>query len=100
MQRLRDKALRDHLLNAADLKSPQKVAELIFISGLSTAQSLTEVSGRGIGMDAVRRYLESNGGQIQLRVHEEVGGFASFSIHLLLASTHFIKAQETLGEAS
>jgi hypothetical protein len=51
-------------------------------------------------MDAVRRYLENNGGQIQLRVHEEAGGFASFSIHLLLASTHFINAQETLGEAS
>jgi PAS domain-containing protein len=100
MRKLREKAHRDQLLTADELKSPQKVAELIFISGLSTAQALTEVSGRGVGMDAVRRYLENNGGQIQLRVQEEVGGFASFSIHLLLASTHFINAQETLGEAS
>jgi PAS domain-containing protein len=100
MQRLREKAQRDKLLDAESLKDPQKLAELIFIAGLSTAQSITEVSGRGIGMDAVRRYLESNEGQIQLEVHEEAGNFASFSIHLLLASSHFIKVDDSIEKAS
>jgi hypothetical protein len=69
MQKLREKALRENLLDAEALKDPKKLADLIFIPGLSTAQSITEVSGRGIGMDAVRRYLEGNGGQIHLEVH-------------------------------
>lgn len=100
MQRLREKAQRDQLLDAEALKNPQKVGDLIFIAGLSTAQSITEVSGRGIGMDAVRRYLEANDGQIKLQVHEEVGNFASFSIHLMLSSSHFIKVQDSIDKAS
>jgi len=41
--------------------APQVVAELIFRSGLSTAQAVTQMSGRGVGMDAVRTFLGEQG---------------------------------------
>ena len=44
--------------------SPQEIAELIFSPGFSTAEVVTDVSGRGVGMDVVRRNVRSLGGDI------------------------------------
>jgi len=49
---------------AADL-SPEQLAALAFRPGLSTAETVTEISGRGVGMDAVRATLESLGGAVE-----------------------------------
>ncbi|MFW7379271.1 MAG: 7TM diverse intracellular signaling domain-containing protein [Oligoflexus sp.] len=46
----------------------QSTAELMFHSGLSTAATVSEISGRGVGMDAVKKYLESEGGFIHIRL--------------------------------
>jgi signal transduction histidine kinase len=46
--------------------SDQDVAELIFRSGLSTKDAVSEISGRGVGLDAVQSYLEEAGGSIQV----------------------------------
>ncbi len=55
------KALPDHA-------SAEVVAELIFRGGFSTAQSVTETSGRGVGMEAVRDILQRHGGHIALQL--------------------------------
>lgn len=63
-----------------------EIANLIFTSGFSTADEVTEVSGRGVGMDAVREFLESEGGSIEIRLDagDEGADFRGFStlIHL------------------
>ena len=46
------------------------VANLIFAPGFSTAQEVTQVSGRGIGMDAVRGFIEAEGGEIAIELSE------------------------------
>ncbi|KVH52994.1 chemotaxis protein CheA [Burkholderia sp. MSMB1072] len=51
--------------------SDEEVAELIFRPGFSTAQTVTEVSGRGVGMDAVRNFLKREGGDIALRFTDD-----------------------------
>ncbi|WP_321857120.1 MCP four helix bundle domain-containing protein [Burkholderia cenocepacia] len=51
--------------------SDEDVAELIFRPGFSTAQTVTEVSGRGVGMDAVRNFLKRDGGDIALRFTDD-----------------------------
>ncbi|AKM04296.1 MCP four helix bundle domain-containing protein [Burkholderia pyrrocinia] len=56
--------------NAAAL-SDEDVAELIFRPGFSTAHAVTEVSGRGVGMDAVRNFLKRDGGDIALRFTDD-----------------------------
>ncbi|WP_217590643.1 MCP four helix bundle domain-containing protein [Burkholderia sp. GbtcB21] len=49
----------------------EAVAELIFRPGFSTAHAVTEVSGRGVGMDAVRNFLKRDGGDIALRFTDD-----------------------------
>jgi two-component system chemotaxis sensor kinase CheA len=50
---------------AADLP-PNEIAALVFQPGLSTAQDVSEISGRGVGMDAVRATIESLGGAVEI----------------------------------
>jgi HPt (histidine-containing phosphotransfer) domain-containing protein len=52
---------------SSELKT-EELAQLIFESGLSTAAKITEISGRGMGMDAVRRYLRDAGGDVTLEL--------------------------------
>ena|GEM_PF-2869500 len=60
-------ALDKRLVSDPSKLSLEEAAELIFYSGLSTANQVSDVSGRGIGMDAVRSYLKKHGGSIQVR---------------------------------
>jgi len=50
--------------------TPEETAELIFCSGLSTAGKVNEVSGRGVGMDAVRSFLLNEDGNIKIHLLE------------------------------
>ena len=55
---------------------------LIFQPGFSTAAEVTDVSGRGVGMDVVRRNIEAIGGRIEIDSHKGLG--SAFHIHLPL----------------
>ena len=46
------------------------LANLIFHSGLSTAEKISDLSGRGVGMDAVKQFLQQKGGAIQVQLHQ------------------------------
>ena len=48
--------------------SPEEADNLIFHPGLSTAAAVTDVSGRGVGMDVVRRNVEALGGRITVEI--------------------------------
>jgi len=62
------KAVASQLIDANQPISAYATAQLIFRPGLSTAQRVTEVSGRGVGMDAVKGFVESQGGSISLNL--------------------------------
>ncbi|HTB34704.1 MAG TPA: chemotaxis protein CheW, partial [bacterium] len=61
------KGLALGLLRPGEEQDPARVTQLIFESGLSTARSLTDLSGRGVGMDAVKRKVAALKGSIQVR---------------------------------
>jgi chemotaxis protein histidine kinase CheA len=61
---LRKKGVERKLITAD--ASEDTVANLIFVSGVSSAQKITEISGRGVGMEAVKAFVETLGGQLQL----------------------------------
>ena len=69
------KAVASRLLTAADARalSAQEKLELIFRPGFSTAAKVTEVSGRGVGMDIVKANVEKIGGVVDLRNDEGRG---------------------------
>jgi len=67
--------------------APSAVAELIFHSGLSTARAVTQVSGRGVGMDAVRGFLREHGGDARIVLGDDAthaDGHAPFELVLEL----------------
>ena len=63
-----------------NLDTDIKVAQLIFRSGLSTAETVTKISGRGVGMDAIKGFLQKNGGDIELNFtgQKDMHGFQPF----------------------
>jgi chemosensory pili system protein ChpA (sensor histidine kinase/response regulator) len=63
--RIREKALQQGLVNASQELSEAEAANLIFMPGFSTADQVTELSGRGIGMDVVRAEVNGLGGRIE-----------------------------------
>ncbi len=65
--KIRQRALEQGLITRGTKTSSEEVAQLIFRSGFSTAEQVTEVSGRGVGMDAVRGFLEKEGGSIAIK---------------------------------
>ena len=64
---LRKKGIEKGLLAEQDQRTPEELAQLIFMPGFSTAAAVTEVSGRGVGMDAVKDFVQREGGTIALR---------------------------------
>ncbi|MDR3004727.1 MAG: response regulator, partial [Acidovorax sp.] len=80
LERVRAKALALGLLADGESIDMARAAELIMQPGLSTAAQITELSGRGIGMDAVQASVEALGGQ--LRIDSQPGQGCSFHITL------------------
>src|SRR5690606_2033648 len=68
LARIREVAMRRGVASAADLDamSEAQVMDLVFAPGFSTASQVTSVSGRGVGMDAVRAAVERVGGRVTL----------------------------------
>ncbi len=87
LKRLLEKALERKIITqeeAAKL-SETETANLIFAPGFSTAEKVTSVSGRGVGMDVVRTNLEKIGGQVELHNQQSRGMVVRMRIPLTLA---------------
>ncbi len=65
LKRIREKGISLGLVSADQVLSEQDAANLIFMPGFSTASQVTELSGRGIGMDVVRAEVNAVGGRIE-----------------------------------
>lgn len=65
--------------------SDEEVWQLIFAPGFSTAEQVTDVSGRGVGMDVVKRNIASMGGTVDIRSARGFGTTISISLPLTLA---------------
>jgi len=80
--RILAKAIAGGLVAAGTQPSPADVHQLIFQPGFSTAEKITEISGRGVGMDVVRRNIDALRGRID--IHTARGQGTTFSIRLPL----------------
>ncbi|MGE3770099.1 MAG: chemotaxis protein CheW [Bdellovibrionales bacterium] len=84
VDRIAQKALEKGLTTEAELAgmSDQQICKFIFVPGFSTASQVTEISGRGVGMDVVRANIEKIGGSIDL--YSEAGKGSTFTIKIPL----------------
>jgi len=87
MERIREKVITNGLASEADLDgmSDQQIQQFIFAAGFSTAAKVTNVSGRGVGMDVVRTNVEKIGGTVELQSIEGKGSTFTIKIPLTLA---------------
>ncbi len=83
--RILKKAVQRGLVAADAELSDAEVWQLIFAPGFSTAEQVTDLSGRGVGMDVVKRNIESLRGQISLASHEGRGTTTQIRLPLTLA---------------
>ncbi|HTO51677.1 MAG TPA: response regulator, partial [Burkholderiales bacterium] len=81
-ERIRAKAVSQGLLKPEDTPSDAEVAEFIFHPGFSTASEVTQLAGRGVGMDVVKSEIAALGGRVELST--ETGRGTKFTIYLPL----------------
>ena len=72
-------------LEAANSLSEKQINELILASGFSTADVISDVSGRGVGLDVVKTTIESLGGNISIESTQNVGSVFSIQLPLTLS---------------
>jgi two-component system chemotaxis sensor kinase CheA len=84
-ERIYKKAVSQGLVEAGAQMTPAEIHHLIFKPGFSTAEKITEISGRGVGMDVVRRNLEALRGRIDIQTREGHGTTFEIRLPLTLA---------------
>jgi two-component system chemotaxis sensor kinase CheA len=82
LELLKKKALEKGLLSQSEIENltEDEVRMLIFVSGFSTKENVTEISGRGVGMDAVKTAVEKLGGKV--KVYSKLGEYTKVRIDL------------------
>jgi two-component system chemotaxis sensor kinase CheA len=97
LEKIQKKAVEKGIIKSTDKPSRNELLEMIFLPGFSTAQSLTEVSGRGVGMDVVKRKIMELRGEVV--VDTEMGVGTSFTLKLqqsiAIIDTLLFKVQDT-----
>lgn len=85
--KISNKAVEKGLISReqADQMNPQEAAKLIFLAGLSTAEKVTNISGRGVGMDVVKTNIEKISGTIDLESEPGQGSIFKIRVPLTLA---------------
>ncbi len=82
---IRDKAVSKALISEDAELSDRQIYELIFAPGFSTASKVTNISGRGVGMDVVKRNIENLRGEIDIESSSERGTSITLKLPLTLA---------------
>ncbi|HDZ15976.1 MAG TPA: chemotaxis protein CheA, partial [Methylophaga aminisulfidivorans] len=84
-EKILQKAIEKGLVEADENLSPEKIHELIFLPGFSTADAVSDLSGRGVGMDVVRKNINSLGGNVEVISEPGVGSTFTIRLPLTLA---------------
>jgi two-component system chemotaxis sensor kinase CheA len=84
-ERIRERAVERGVISADAQMAEHDLLDLVFAAGFSTAGTVTTVSGRGVGMDVVRKEVENIGGSVSLESVAGAGTTVVISIPLTLA---------------
>jgi len=84
LERIYQKALSSGIA-VHESMSPEDIAQLIFAPGFSTAEQVTDVSGRGVGMDVVKRNIQDMGGHVEITTQPGKGTTIRILLPLTLA---------------
>jgi two-component system chemotaxis sensor kinase CheA len=77
---MRRRALEKRLISETDSLDERAALELVFAPGFSTAERVSEISGRGVGLDAVRAAVEKMNGGISVRNRKTKGAIFEITV--------------------
>lgn len=83
--KLEQKAIEKGVIEADHNLTEEEIVDLIFNPGFSTAEVVSDVSGRGVGMDVVRRNIRGLGGSVEVKTEVGVGSVFTIRLPLTLA---------------
>ena len=84
-ERVRAKAIEKGLISPDVPMSDEEIDNIIFLPGFSTASAISDISGRGVGMDVVKRSIQALGGRISITSQPGRGSTFTLSLPLTLA---------------
>ncbi|TDX88965.1 two-component system chemotaxis sensor kinase CheA [Neorhizobium sp. R1-B] len=84
-ERVRQKAIDNDIIAADANLTDDEIDNLIFMAGFSTADKISDISGRGVGMDVVKRSIQALGGRISISSRPGYGSTFTMSLPLTLA---------------
>jgi len=90
VQKIRQRAIQRGLIQAHSKLSQDELFRLIFHAGFTTRDEVSEISGRGVGMDVVRTAIEQHQGYIQLASTAEQGTTVHIQLPLTMISTNLL----------
>lgn len=92
VEKVMKKVIEKELMNIEQIEalSEMEKAQLVLLPGLSTADSISEYSGRGVGMDVVKKSIDSFGGTIHITTKQDVGTTIKLTIPVSLAVTSLL----------
>lgn len=85
LERVRERGIALGLIRADEQQTERELLELLFVPGFSTARSVSELSGRGVGMDVVRRAIGRLSGTLEVASRPGVGTTFTIRLPLTLA---------------
>ena len=86
-ERVRRKAIEQKLIHPDAVLTDDEITNLLFAPGFSTAEKVSNISGRGVGMDVVKRNIQKMGGRVSLTSEPGVGSKVVITLPLTLAVT-------------
>jgi two-component system chemotaxis sensor kinase CheA len=84
-ERVRAKAIEKGLISPDVNMTDEEIDNIIFLPGFSTASAISDISGRGVGMDVVKRSIQALGGRISITSNPGKGSTFTLSLPLTLA---------------
>ncbi|HXZ54873.1 MAG TPA: Hpt domain-containing protein [Burkholderiales bacterium] len=90
IERIREKAIEKGLMQANSNLTESEIADFIFHAGFSTAEQVSQLAGRGVGMDVVRNEVAALGGRVEMRFTKGQGTRFTIFLPLTLAVTQTV----------
>ena len=102
LNKIREKALTNGLIRADEVLTDEETAAMIFMPGFTTADILTDISGRGVGMDAVDGFARKEGGFVKITFTDDKEGSEQRNIEtaVYLPANYAVNIDETLLSAA
>ena len=86
LDKVREIGIKKGLISADKRYSENEIIDLIFLSGFSTSDSISQVSGRGVGMDVVKKDISDLGGSIEVKTKKDIGTEFTITLPVSLAT--------------